>query len=922
MTQGDKMKRLTLIYCLAMVMVAKAAVLGGKVVDQDSQLALAGVKVTLLESNHREITSEEGRFFFSNLADGKVTVQVSALGYATVEQTLELTGNQVITIPLKNEALKLESSRVRSQLQGQSKALNSQMNSDHIKNIVAADQIDLFPDQNIAEAVQRIPGVGTARDQGEGRYVLVRGTQPRLTSVKINGQEVPSPDGGARSVALDVIPSDQIASIELNKAITPEMDADAIGGQIDIILARAKDTTPDFDVSVAGGYNSEMNSSKNFEGSIGYGQRFGANGKLGLTMGAGFMTRHFGSDNVEMAYGSIDVLDSALVDEEGDPEVVDEIDAFEEIEFRDYEITRQRTSLNIGLDYRLGPASELYLQTTFNRFSDQEYRRLLNYNFSKGELYNNNMGVLEGAELERELKDRFEVQDIFMVTAGGKHLLGTTLLDYAASFSHAQEDEPVGHYTAYVGEYDLAPISRRSEFPSINAFGENVNERSNFELDAIEANKGKTTDQNMIVGTNVEFPLSSTLDWTLKTGVKLRAKTKERKNSATAYEWDVDSDAPTMVETGSATLDDSDFLNDKYANPGPMADDANHRKLLSSLRDSLASEKDLMDNYGDDYSAQEQVYAGYLQTRLETGKWLLVTGVRYEGTNLEYEGYEVNVDEETTAKIKAKNDYYHILPGAHLRYTIMPKLNARMAITQSISRPDYFDLVPYIAIEDDEIEMGNPDLKATTSSNFDLMIENYFQSVGILSAGYYFKWIENLIYTRNFEDEFRGDRFEITQQRNGTWGQIHGMELAYNHQFTFLPGDLAGLGLYSNYTYSWSQAQVPGRKDLVELPGQSKNMSNVALGFERWGFSGRLAWNLHGQYLAELGDDKDEDIWYETQSRMDLSLSQRLGKNMIVFTEVNNLLDTPLRYFQGDNKSYVQMEHYGITTMVGMKYAF
>lgn len=188
----------------------------------------------------------------------------------------------------------------------------------------------------------------------------------------------------------------------------------------------------------------------------------------------------------------------------------------------------------------------------------------------------------------------------------------------------------------------------------------------------------------------------------------------------------------------------------------------------------------------------------------------------------------------------------------------------------------------------------------------------------MVSAGYFFKWIEQDIFTTMRESE----GLKITMPINGDWAQIHGMELNYSQQLLFLPGIAKSFALYGNYTYAWSEAEVPGRSDLIRMPGQSEHMANVSISFERWGFSTRLSYNMHGDYLSEVGESSEEDVWYDSRTQLDWSASQELFNGFFVFVELSNLLDEPLRYYQGDDNKPVQIEYYGIMTLAGIKYSF
>lgn len=904
----------------------QAAVLQGQIIDAESRRPLTGVQVEWSASAGRKVlTDPQGYFRIADAKSGQGELRVAFLGYAEMKSPLDLaeTGAQGLVLELRSGLQDLGAARVLGQAQGQVRALNDQRNADGIKNVVASEQIGRFPDQNAAEAIGRVPGVSVARDQGEGRYVLIRGTQPRMSSVKINGQEVPSPEGDGRAVALDVIPSSQVGSIEVNKTLLPEMDGDAIGGQVDLQTRKAKSATPEFGASLAGAYNQEMESFRNFEGSATYGQRFGA---LGVTAGASFSTRHQGSDNIETSYGDMPIYVHAdSVDAEGELLETDEsVEGVESMELRDYEITRQRASVNLGLDYDLGGGSSLWMSGWYNHFSDQEYRRRLSLRFDKGEIFAADPTVSTGVEVFRDLKDRYEEQDIWSVAAGGAHVFGLSKLDYTASYSHAGENTPDRQETSYGSKVDATVITKITDFPKVGIVDGDAQANGDFEFDEAVTGDDWTTDQNIIAALNYEFPVWSPLGLSAKTGAKARFKSKERNNqdwTFSALEEDENGnelDLPTL-DNVQGSFQDEDFLDGKYKNLlGLFPDPDKARDLLNNNGNLFERDADLVENKLGDYEAEEQVYAGYLQFRFSRGPWLAIGGARVEQTRLDLTGRSVDMDEESWDKVQDKNSYTHVLPGLNMRYALTPRTQVRAASWLSISRPDYYNLVPYLTQEDDEVEMGNPDLDASEATNFDVMVEHYFGGLGVVSAGYFFKWIEKDIYTATREL----DELSVTMPLNGDWAQIHGLELNYNQQLIFLPGILQSLGLYSNYTFGWSEASVPGRSDVVRMPGQAKHSANLALSFERWGFSSRVSYNIHGSYLSEVGEDADSDIWYDTRTQLDLSLSQELFEGFFLFAEFTNLLDQPLRYYQGDEDHPVQQEFYGITSVAGIKYSF
>ena len=234
-----------------------SGVVEGRVVDAATGEPLPGAQVLVTGSAAETSTDRDGRFRLSAVPAGDRTVVVTYLGRqdATVEARVVAGATQRLDIQMKMVAFE-ESVSVPGQLilDAQERALNQQKTAPNITNVVSADQIGSFPDRNAAETTQRIPGVSITKDQGEGRYVNIRGTEPRLNSMMIDGQRIPSPDPLIRQVAVDVVPSELLQSIEVSKALTPDMDADSIGGSVNLVMKQAPEKLRLFG-AVGGGYN-------------------------------------------------------------------------------------------------------------------------------------------------------------------------------------------------------------------------------------------------------------------------------------------------------------------------------------------------------------------------------------------------------------------------------------------------------------------------------------------------------------------------------------------------------------------------------------------------------------------------------------------------------------------------------------------
>ena len=248
----------------------------GKVIDALRSEALIGATIQIEGTSLGTATDANGLFNITGIVAEEVLIKVAFIGYEpySLRHNFAKTPAPVFRIKLQPSTLSLAEVQIEGKAAGQIRAMIDQKKAENIKNIVSAEQIATFPDMNAAEVMQRIPGITLQRDQGEGRFVQLRGTPPELTNFNINGEQVPSPQGGVRYVGMDIIPADQIQFIEVSKVMTPDMDADGIGGSVNIKTKEAADDIPDVRFTLASGYNN-LRQTPNYQFQFTYGQRFG-----------------------------------------------------------------------------------------------------------------------------------------------------------------------------------------------------------------------------------------------------------------------------------------------------------------------------------------------------------------------------------------------------------------------------------------------------------------------------------------------------------------------------------------------------------------------------------------------------------------------------------------------------------------------
>lgn len=917
------LQKLLIILLLLMVsptvLVAQSGSITGRVVDRDG-FPMPGATILLVELPSKGTVSDaNGRYTLVNVPVGSFTVRVSYIGYATLNLPAEV-GQGVSTVlnVRLEEAAKVgdEVIVLGDNLRGQARALNQQRNNMNITNVVSSDQVGRFPDANIGDALKRVSGITIQNDQGEARNIIIRGMAPQLNSVTINGERMPSAEGDNRLIQLDLIPADMIQSIEVSKAVLPDMDADAIGGSVNLVTK----STPS-GLRISGTAASGMNFLSNkpiWNGSFSVGNRF-ADDKLGVMISGAYHSHNFGSDNIEAEW----------------TELSDGRAIINEFDIRKYIVRRDRRSGSVGLDYRVNDRNVIYLNGMYNWRDDWENRYRMRVSqiqraFDRNQAVNNGNGTYNlparvefqtkgGLDNDRVKATRLEDQRTRNLALGGDHLLGSLKLNWSISTAKASEERPDERYISY-RQTGRATVLDLVDTNKPHAYLANEANNLTIGFNQLTEQYGFTSDQDL--NAKIDFILPYSNDGILKFGGKVRTKNKERDNNYYFYRpLNVATFGPTLGSVPYSNQSDAGFLPGSKYRAGQFVT----AKFLGGLNlenGSAFKKIDGLEEYiSANYTADERIVSTYAMVDHQlSDKLSAVVGLRLEATSIDYTGNEFDIDEEVVTENTGSNSYVNVMPGLHLKYAVNENSIVRFAWTNTLARPGYFQLVPYALFvsEDSELERGNPDLKATTAMNFDLIAESYFSNVGIVSAGAFYKDVNNFIYnqtTRNYTDPTFGSGLEFTTAQNGGTATVYGFEFAIQRQLW------KGLGVYLNYTRTESSTKgVEGReKDDLALPGTANNMFNGSLSYETARLSLRTSINYASDYIDELGGEAFEDRFYDRQTFVDVNGSYTITPKIRVFAEVNNLTNQPLRYYQGIRSRMMQEEFYNVRMNFGIK---
>jgi len=890
--------------------------ISGKVLDQENN-ALPSVTVFLKDNNAIGTTTDlDGNFSLLKIPAGEQTLTFSFIGYETVFVTIKIDSGQTINlgrINLKEEAqISGEVIVSASMKEGEAKGLNMTQYSNRIVNVIAASGIGKLPDKNAAEALQRVPSVNLEKDQGEGRYVSVRGTPRDWSSSLINGDRMPvaDEDGDSRTLAFDIFPTELIEYIVVSKALTPDIEADAIGGSINFITKTAPEERL-LNAKIGGGFNAQAQKPL-YDIALTYGDRI-AKGKFGYLLSASIYNRSWATDNFEVIYGS------------------NFNHGINRLELRDYLGRRQTIGLNASADYRINEQANIYFKAVHGRMDDNEWNRKMMFRYATG----------TGATLELQNIHNIMQMRFWGGELGGKvHLTKKKQLNIqwkAASYSNsfgygpvpfAKKDSRNGYHVIRFHKTNVVfldqvydptsslklkligndqvgmqyidfinhPVFGEIEFPnadSISGVGDNPNNiqplmrdpvlLSEFEFNEAYSELNTAVENDPFIG-QLDFEYKFNNSFILKGGFKSRFKIGERTRGIHTWSQDISNPATS----GSIPISDFDAspvntnggflqeLNNPYQNyweTYPFLTVASIDQFVENQENVLVENEAVTIELrraaaGGSFRYKENVHAAYVMGTYQYGKKLNITaGVRFENTTLNMNADSIisTIDSTNGAvslnieNVNSSYNYLNYFPSFHIRYSPISDFNIRFSTGRSMRRPNFNETKPGSPVwlyTNQVLEYGNPALKPSFAWNFDMTFEYFFKNIGLASVGSFYKRIEGHIFSTNnpLLSQQIGTLVGtiVRSYENADISHVVGLETNVVRRFDFLPSFLSGFGLNLNYSYIYSNMKVPGRDMKQPLPRQANQLFNTAIFYEKYGVIARLALNYRGPFLMEL----------------------------------------------------------------------
>ncbi|MEO6806098.1 MAG: TonB-dependent receptor [Edaphobacter sp.] len=926
-----RFNRLLVAMALFFLMVAPGwaqmgtGVLSGVVVDAQGR-ALQGVKIVADPGGSSTVSDAQGQFALNGLSAGSHNIAVSYLGFATYTKKVTVTPLQPVRMDV---TLQVAESKQSLQVYagregGEIESINRTLNADNIINVLPADVIKSLPNANVADAIGRLPSVTLERDEGEGKYVQVRGTEPRLTNVSIDGVNIASAET-VRQIKLDIIPSDLVESVQINKTLQANMPGDGIGGSVDLRTKSAGDR-PTVALESTGGYTPIIGGRPAYQFNGTVGKRFLEGNRLGLLFG-----------------GSDDWNGRGINDVEPGPVLLGGYDQ------RDYQYYRTRMGFAGTADYRFSNTSNVYLKGIYSRF----------YNFGNRWDYNLTTGLTSagqpdgtgsvsfGAEIRRP------IQDLGSVQVGGRHVIGRTLLawDTESSVGRTRDNgysdasfQPGANSLLNGGVQFLLdtsnPLAPKLKAQNANVFdptqlfyaGQSINHYYSPEVD---------------LGFGASLATSYTAGGhagTLEFGGRFRNVHKfANLNQAFTVPTAQANDPSLAMSNFLGSFTDPNYYGGSYTF-GPTVD---YDKVKAFGAVTANPNKPNIDT--NNFNLVEKVSAGYVMNTIDLSKFRVMAGLRFENTSERDNGTTV----PGAPPVAKSGSYLDALPSAAVRYAVTPTSGLRLVYGRGVSRPNFSDLVSFATVSPGGVRttksIGNPHLKAEHADNVDLLYERNLNPIGLIQAGVFYKRLSDPIIPLNTK---LSDGTIQLQPQNAGNAYVYGFEIAFQQHFTRLPGLLSGTGLSANYGFAASQLTFPpatnpdgsdsgvGRTDKPDLLRQAPHTWNVSPTYDKRNLSVRLglSYNAANVFAYNYNDGNkgafdpvhgsgggikgpNGDLYLYSHLQADLQGTYRLPRGFSAVAYALNLNNEVFGFYQGSTIYPIQREFYKQTFGGGIRWS-
>ena len=913
----------------------QAHTLDGIVKDNKTGEPLIGTVIRVKElPNVGTTTGLDGSFTLHELPDkGKYTLVVSFMAYKTKEIVVDVANDEKVDIPMDEDLKQLGEVVVtgRREYRSDRSAVETVKNAGNVLNVMSQQSIQLSPDVNVASVLQRVSGVTMERDaSGEASYAILRGMDKRYNYTLVNGVKIPSPDDKNRYIPLNIFPSDLMDRLVVSKSLTADMEGDAAGGVVDMVMKDApscfqfqanaaigttdyfwkdgrdyltsnrSDYTKKAPYEAFGSeYKASMSDFKNgpvqlkshsmpapnFIGGLSVGNRFW-NDRLGVMLAGSVQNTFRGTErtynSVKMASGEQAMYISKL-------------------NHRYYSIHDLTTGAHAKIDLTL-PGHKIEWYNMYVRTN------------SKGVRYNNSIGTeyigANSYTQDDEIRSLSTTQSIFATNLKGTHHLTKNFtLDWSGIFSQAKEEDPDRTYVTLSNSVSTE-ADADGNILSGNLWDTNKNITKTFPKDAERRfQHNMDTDWAGYINLTYDTHFANDVEALWKAGAQYRRK--ERSNRYYSYIFSPADNAQDLDGNGLEQFDNVDWV---CKTPYSQASQLN-------------------------YDSKEHIGGAYAMVTLKTKLGELIAGFRAEHTN---QIYTMLQHFRNMGQI-GEQSYWDYLPSASLKWTPTKNMNIRLSYYRSINRPGFYEIVPYQIMGEEYQEKGNPNLKRARIDNIDLRWEWFPSKTEQILAGVFYKYlkdpIEQVFVTSDGKIGAGTDAYYMPDNLGNAKNMGFEIDvIKYIRHF----------GIKANYTYTYSKITTSKREykegsaeyksgvtQSRPLVNQAPHTANISLLYKDTenGWNAQLASSFTGAKLALVSPFKDADQWDKAMFGLDLSAEKQFKNGFSIFFKANNILDAKCeRYLKTVNESNLEYEgqksdktivgtyQYGRTFLLGVRY--
>jgi TonB-dependent receptor len=913
----------TIFFFFLSITVAKASNIKGHVYDQKTGEPLIGASVILENTDKAVLSGLDGSFEFKKVVAGRTILRVSYVSYKTFSKEIIILkeDNPSVNVYLSEQGGKdLSEISISAKHDGatENTARRLEQRSMQVMNVVSGHAMEISPDLTVANAIQRVSGVSVERsNNGDGQYAILRGMDKRYNYTLVNGIKIPSPDNKFRYVPLDIFPVELLERLEIYKSLTPNMEGDALGGVVNMVMKNAP-VKLQINANIASGYSQmffdrkflgfdagstiykspyEINGrsykartsdfstatvdykakqpAPNVVGGLSIGQRF-LNNKLGVIIAGSYQNSYRGTNST--------FFNSSVVDD-------DRISRITSMDYRQYSEQQKRYGLHGKIDYTLNENNKFSLVNSYVNLTTIQTRDVLNTNFSNAD-YNPAAG---NAQITYNTRSRLTEQQIYNSTLHGEHHIIPNRLkvDWSAVYSTAKNDVP--------DETQVSLNGLRMDFSETRTTASSSTHRWSRNTDEDKAGYLNLTYTADIAGVKVDF-----------TGGGLY---RDKQRSSFYNNYTFKPLVPTSLY-GIAFTNYADIVWDIQNPQGAVANPLT-------------------------YNASEKTTAGYGMFNFKVNGLEVIGGARVEHTN---QGYEL-LFPAGEANPVGSQVYTDLLPSLNLKYGLTDKQNLRASYFRSLNRPGFYEIVPSKVVTEEYQERGNPDLKRAIADNFDVRYELFLNSSDQLLVGAFYKNIKDPIEYTIQADATRGQDQYYSPGNFGN-AKNFGLELDYIKFFY-------NFGFKANYTYTHSRITtdktqrirnaVSGDVQTIiaqqsrPLYGQAAHIGNLSLLYKdtKHGWDAQLAGSYTGERINTISQFVDNDLWQKGFIQMDASVEKKIKSNLSIFIKAGNLLNTPTELFikgtntenaglpkqdLSNNETLIRKDFYEQTYLLGVRY--